>query len=311
MNRSTDFFDAIIVGGGPAGLSAALLLSRSCRRVIVIDAGNPRNAAARELHGFLSRDGISPAHLREAGQQDLSKYGCEVLSDTVQRTEHITSSEEKPFPTAFLIKTAEGARLSARKLLFATGMCDELPDFPGVRECYGTTVHHCPYCDGWEHRNKRLFAFANDAKDAVGLGLALRGWSSQVTVLTNGDRISQEDHSRLAKNGIGHAEEPVVRFVHENDRLLGVELKDRKALPGDAMFFNTGQRSKCDLAQSLGVTCEDEFTGHTNRKQKTNVPGVFIAGDADGDVQFAIVAAAEGATAAVAINRELADEDRE
>src|SRR4051812_48102675 len=118
MNRTSEYFDAIIVGGGPAGLSAALLLSRSCRRVIVIDAGSPRNAAARELHGFLSRDGISPDDLRKAGQHDISKYGCDVLRDTVQRTEHITLSVEQPFPTAFLIQTAEGARLLARKLLF-------------------------------------------------------------------------------------------------------------------------------------------------------------------------------------------------
>jgi thioredoxin reductase len=146
MNRSSDlFFDAIIIGGGPAGLSAALLLCRSCRQVIVIDAGHPRNAAARELHGFLSRDGISPADLRKAGHSDLSKYGCEVHQDVVHRVEQSPSFHEQLYPTAFRVETAKGLRLSARKLLFATGMRDELPDFPCVRECYGASVHHCPY----------------------------------------------------------------------------------------------------------------------------------------------------------------------
>jgi thioredoxin reductase len=312
MNNSSElFYDVVIIGGGPAGLSAALVLSRSCRKVIVVDAGHPRNEAARELHGFLSRDGIAPIELLKAGKNELSKYGCEVCHDVVQLAEHLPANDTQPFPTAFRIETSQGRRLAGRKLLFATGMRDELPDFPGVRDCYGATVHHCPYCDGWEHRDQRLVAYAGDVHDAVGLGIALRGWSPHVTVLANGQKIGTEDHQQLAKNNIQAAQEPVARFLHEKDQLLGVELQGRETLPADALFFSTTQRSSCDLPQSLGVKCDDQFTGHTTRKQKTNVPGLFLAGDADGDVQFAIVAAAEGATAAVAMNRELADEDRE
>jgi thioredoxin reductase len=303
-------YDAVIVGGGPAGLSAALLLGRSRRRVIVIDENHPRNEVARELHGFLTRDGIAPAELRKAGRADLSKYGCDVRQDVVARAECVADETGSRFSTAFRVITAAGKSFVCRKLLFATGMRDEPPDFPGVRECYGATIHHCPYCDGWEHRDRRLLAYGEDAVKGVELGLALRGWSPHVTVLTHGTILSEEDQRRLETNRVAWAAERIVRFQHEGSRLLGVECELRETLPADALFFSAPQRSKCELAGSLGVTCDDEFAGRTSDKQQTNVPGIFIAGDADGDVQFAIVAAAEGAKAAVAMNAELLQEDQ-
>jgi thioredoxin reductase len=303
-------YDVVIVGGGPAGLSAALLLSRSCKRAIVIDADHPRNAAAAEIHGFLTRDGISPNELRTAGRNDLIKYECEVVLDVVERVAVIASSAQIPFPTAFEVTTKHSRCIVGRKLLFCIGMSDELPDLPGVRECYGTSIHHCPYCDGWEHRDQHLLAYATDAKKAAGLSLALRGWSSHVTALSDGDPFDAEHCQNLERNGINYADEKVVQFLHEGKHLQGVELQGRDILWADAMFFNSAQFSKSDLAQSLGVIPDHEFSGTTTRKQQTNIPGVFMAGDADGDVQFAIVAAAEGATAAVAINRELLEEDR-
>jgi thioredoxin reductase len=305
------FYDAIIVGGGPAGLSAALLLGRACRRVVVIDAGHPRNAAAARLNGFLGRDGTSPHDLLLDARAQLAKYEVELVADEAIRAERLALTSERPYPTAFSIATKEDRWLSGRKLLFATGMQDELPNFAGVRECYGATIHHCPYCDGWEHQGERVLVYGKEVEKAVELGLDLKGWSTDVTVLTDGSSLNNEQKDRLAKNGIACAQQKIIRFVHHDDQLEGVELEGHGMLPAEAMFFHTHQRPGSHLPQALGVQRDETFSGRTNRKQKTNVPGLFIAGDADGDVQFVIIAAAEGATAAVAMNRELLDEDEQ
>jgi thioredoxin reductase len=303
-------YDAIIIGGGPAGLSAALVLGRACRRVVVIDAGHPRNAAAREMHCFLGRDGSQPRDLLRDGRKELAKYEVELVSETVVCAERRSTAEQHPSGAAFTVETAEGRTLAGRKLLFATGTCDELPEFPGVRECYGATIHHCPYCDGWEHRGERILVYGNEPKEAVGLALALKTWSRDVTVLANGQPIDAEQLSRLEGSSIQVAGEAVVRFAYRGDQLEGVELAGGSVIPAEAMFFHSRQRPSCELPRSLGVERDEPFSGRTNRKQKTNVPGVYVAGDADGDVQFMIVAAAEGATAAVAMNRELQEEDQ-
>ena len=176
-------------------------------------------------------------------------------------------------------------------------------------ECYGATIHHCPYCDGWEHRNERILVFAKETDKSVELAVELKGWSRQVTVLTNGGVLTEDQIRRLSENEIAYAQQKIVQFMHDQGQLAGVELEGRGRLPADAMFFHTHQRPGCDLPCSVGVERDDIFSGHTGRKQQTNISGLFIAGDADGDVQFAIVAAAEGATAAVAINSQLLKED--
>jgi thioredoxin reductase len=310
MNASDDpIFDAVIVGGGPAGLSAALVLGRSRRKVIVFDSGQPRNTAANELHGFLGHDGIAPLELLALGRSEIAKYGVELISDLVIEAKCIRV-EGIPHATLFQIRTKGGRSGLCRKLLFATGMRDELPEFPGVRDCYGATIHHCPYCDGWEHRDKRILVYGKSPSEAAGLALAVRGWSDHVTLLANGDQPSNADKKRLKANGVTHYTEPILRFNHEGDQLRGVELEGQDFIEADAMFFHTTQHSTCELPATLGVESDSDFTGRTSRKQKTNVPGVFLAGDADGHVEFAIVAAAEGATAAVAMNRELQEEDQ-
>jgi thioredoxin reductase len=306
----SSFSDVLILGGGPAGLSAALILGRACRKVVLIDASNPRNAAAREIHGFLGHDGIRPQELLCTGRKEVQRYAVRLIPGEAVEAAPLPRSAEQPFATAFSIKTRDGERYAARKLLVATGMRDELPDLPGLGECYGSTIHHCPYCDGWEHRGKSILVYGQDTKRAVGLALAVRGWTSNVTLLTNGLRLEPPEIARLQKNGIAWNEERIARLMNQGDQLQGVELASRTVLAATAMFICTRQIPTCDLACSLGVERNDPFVGHTSRKQKTNVSGLFIAGDADGDVEFAIVAAAEGATAAVAINRELQDEDQ-
>lgn len=291
-------------------MSAALLLARACRRVAVIDAGHPRNAAARELHGFLGRDGTDPHTLLLDGRRELAKYSVEILKDVAVAAEPISRSAIQPHRTAFRITTRTGRILEGRKLLFATGVCDDIPDLPGFHDCYGVSVHHCPYCDAWEHRGKHLLAFARRAKEAVGLGLALRGWSERVTVLSHGRRIEKDEVERLLRNGIGFHEGRVSHLTCVDRQLRAVAMEAGDELNADALFFNTSQRACCDLPATLGCKTDDAHRGETGNRQATCVAGVYMAGDADGDVQFAIIAAAEGATAAVTINRELQDEDR-
>ena len=304
-------YDAVVVGGGPAGLNAALMLGRACRQVVVIDAGRPRNSAARQMHGFLGRDGTHPSELLAAGREEVGRYGVEMIGDLVSSAEIIDKSATYPYESGFAITTSQGRRLASRKLLLATGVWDELPDLPGVKECYGTTVHHCPYCDGWEHRGKHLLAFATTAKGSIGLGLSLRGWSEKVTVLTNGQDVSRRERRRLCNNEIAFREEVVLGFKQSAGRLEAVQLAGGEYVVADAMFFNTAMRpNSAELLRDLGCRLDGNGLARTRGKQKTNVKGLYLAGDADGDVQFVIVAAAEGATAAVAINRELQDEDR-
>jgi len=304
-----EFLDVLIIGGGPAGLSAALVLGRARRRIVVVDAGRPRNAAARTMHGYLTRDGINPNELLELGRREISTYGVEVLVDEVTAVERI-DCDDRDRATAFDATTKGGRRFRARKVLFATGICDDVPDLPGVAECYGASIHHCPYCDGWEHRDRRLLAFSTEASKAVGLSLLLRGWSEQVMALTHGTAASAKDRSRAEALGIEVIEARVERLIHEGSSLRGVMFQGGRSIEADALFFNTGQAQTCDLPLKLGCGMEDEEHLATSDKQRSQVPGVFLAGDADGDVQFAIVAAAEGATAAVVINKELQEEDR-
>ncbi len=301
-------YHCIVIGGGPAGLSAALVLGRCCRSVLVIDEGHPRNAAARGINGLLGHDGIPPQTLREKGRSEIARYGVNYLQDVLIAAEPAGPGVDM-FQTRFRIETRRGQSFQCRKVLFATGMHDELPDFPGLRECYGTSVHHCPYCDGWEHRDQRLAAYAKQPHEAAGLAIALRGWSQQVVVLTCGAELSPDDASRLSRVGITWCTKRVMRLVHDHGQLQQIELQDGQVVPAEALFVETIQRPCCDLINALGVTSDEPFNARTSRKQKTNVPGVFIAGDADGNVEFAVVAAAEGATAAVAINRELLEED--
>jgi thioredoxin reductase len=301
-------YDVAIVGGGPAGLAAALLLARSRRRVIVIDDGQPRNSAAQHLHGYLGHDGIEPAKLLERGRAEVAHYNVEFLPGTVVSA---TESQDRgKFPTEFHLEVTPGQNISARKLLLATGVVDTLPDVPGLKECFGRSMHHCPYCDGWEHRDQALATFGSEPEDAVGLALALRTWSSNVTALTNGTPLKDVQRLKLEQNRVAARVQPVVRAHHHNGQLRSIEFVDGTRLSLEALFFNLGHCQRSDIVRQLGAARDGDEHASTSDRQKAAKRGLFVAGDADGDVQFAIVAAAEGATSAVAINRELQDEDQ-
>jgi thioredoxin reductase len=298
-------YDVAIIGGGPAGLSAAVVLGRARRRVVLFDHGRPRNYAAGEIHGYLGREGVSPSELRQCGREDAAKVGVELLDAEVTRVQAIQCEADSP--SRFEVHVAVRSPLRVRKILLATGLRDVLPEIQNIESFYGTTVHHCPYCDGWEHRGKRLAAFG-DGDAAAALAMVLRAWSAQVVACSNGQAISAKHLRLLERNQIRHRAERVVELAGTEGDLEAVVFEDGPPLPCDALFFKSEKHQRSPLAAMLGCAVDDDHVELAG-KQGTGVPGVFLAGDAAGHVQFAIVAAAEGAIAATAINRELQDED--
>ena len=289
-------YDAVIVGGGPAGLSAALILGRCRRRVLLCDTGRPRNAASRALHGFLTRDGIAPRELRRIGRRQLAKYGTEILDVEVK--------EARRTALGYEVRLAGGRRLSTRTLLVATGVVDRLPEVEGIPALYGKSVFHCPYCDGWEVAERPLAVYGR-GRPGMGLSLSLRTWTRDVALLSNGSaRLSRLERRRLARHGVSVVEKKISR-CERRGRGLEVVFADGDRLPRGALFFSTGQDHACDLPRRLGCRFLGNGSVRTNRLEETGVPGLYVAGDASRDVQLAIVAAAEGAKAAFAINRRL------
>jgi thioredoxin reductase len=291
-------YDVIIVGGGPAGLSAATILGRARRRVVIFDDGKYRNEASRAIHGFLTRDGIHPAELRRIAREQLARYEVEY------RCLHINAARR--LESGFEVTLDDGAVLQCRKLLLATGVTDYIPDVEGMQRFYGAGVFHCPYCDGWEVRDRPLAAYG---KGAAGLAASLKTWSADVILCTDGHaNLKPAESEHLHRLGI-----PVYRqklaHVEGGDTLDQIVLEDGTVLPCRGIFFSTGQSQRCDLAASLGCAFTKKGSVRTGRLEGTNVPGLFVAGDASKDVQLAVVAAAEGAKAAIAINTALHEED--
>ena len=290
-------YDVLIVGGGPAGLSAALLLGRCRRRVLVCDSGTPRNAASRALHGYLTRDGVAPMELLRLGRDELGQYGIELRQAVVSG---IAASADE-----FEVTLREGEPVRALAVLLATGIRDELPAVDGLDACYGITAHHCPYCDGWEHREKTIGVIGRGA-GAAGLALSLRTWSDRVVLCTNGpSKLTPVQREQLAAQHITLHERRLTRVEHDNGHVTALVMVDGESVPCDAIFFAGRQTQQCDLARSLGCEFTGKGTVKTDHLGKTCVPGVFVVGDASRDVQFVIVAAAEGAKAGVAINKAL------
>ena len=290
-------YDVIIVGGGPAGLSAALVLGRCRRRVLLCDDGHPRNAASRALHGYLSRDGVAPHELLRLGREELSQYGVE------HRQVAVTEVAERG--AGFDVTLDTGEHLAAHTLLLATGVTDHLPEIPGVDDCYGTSVHHCPYCDGWEVRDKQLVVLGQGAA-AAGLSLSLKTWSDRVVVCSNGrSRLTARLRRQLDEHRIAVHESRVARLDHRDGWVSQVVFADGSTQPCEAVFFSGGQSQRCELPRQLGCELTRKGAVKTDHLGLTRVPNLYVVGDASRDVQFVIVAAAEGAKAGVAINKTL------
>lgn len=303
MPASFSIYDVVIVGAGPAGLNAALILGRCRRSVLVCDNGRPRNAASRALHGYLTRDGMDPREFRSIGREELRPYETVELRDVAATDAQCEPSGQ------FRVTLADGAVVRSRKLLVATGVCDNVPDVPGIQELYGRSVFHCPYCDGWEVRDQPLAIYGR-AHRGVGLALELTAWSRDLVLCTDGPaEIGDDDRARLARNGIAIREDRVSALEGRNGILERILFTAGAPLPRRALFFTAGQFQRSELAIRLGCEFNDKGTVRTGKYESTHLPGLYVAGDASRAVQWVIVAAAEGAEAAFAINTDLIQED--
>jgi len=294
-------YDVIVVGAGPAGLSAALVLGRCRRRVLVCDTGRPRNAASQRMHGYLTRDGIPPREFLRIAREQLEQY------DTVElRDAEVVAAE--CVDGRFSVTLPDDERLVARKLLIATGVVDHVPEIPGFHELYGRSVFHCPYCDGWEVRDRPLAVYGRGAR-GFGLSLELTGWSRDLVLCSDGPcELGAEERARLDRNGIRVREEPVAR-LEGSGRLERIVFASGEPLARHALFFTTGQTQQSQLARRLGCEINEKGTVRTGKYETTHLPGLYVAGDASRAVQWVVVAAAEGAEAAFAINTDLLKED--
>lgn len=295
-------YDVVIVGGGPAGLSAALVLGRCSRRVLVCDDGHPRNEASRAMHGFLTRDGMPPAEFLRAAREQLRPYTTVELRD-------VTVADARCEEGRFVTTLQGGESIRSRKLLIATGVRDKLPGIDGLRELYGCSVFHCPYCDGWEVRDQPLAVYGREEK-GYGLALELTAWSRDVLLCTDGPAgLEDEKRTRLERNGIALREDRVVRLEGADGVLQRIVFEQGAPSARRALFFTTGQYQQSPLATRLGCEFNDKGTVRTGKYETTHLPGLYVAGDASRAVQWVIVAASEGAEAAFAINTDLIKED--
>jgi thioredoxin reductase len=297
-------WDCVVAGGGPAGLSAALVLGRALRRVLVCDAGEPRNRHSEAAHGYLTRDGIAPGTFLALGRAELARYGT--VEYQPLRVEDAVRTNG-----GFELKLSNARRVRSRTVLVATGIVDTLPRLEGIEALYGRSVHHCPYCDGWEHRNSALAAYGPGEAGAR-LALKLRQWSPDIMWCADGNTDVQEDvRSELAAAGVVIRGQRVRRLEGRDGRLERIVLDGVPPVERSALFVLVQQRQGSPLAERLGCRLNEKGTVETGTAERTEVPGVFVAGDASKDAQFLIVAAAEGAQAAVAIDTLLARQDRQ
>jgi thioredoxin reductase len=290
-------YDVVVVGGGAAGLSAALVLARARRTVAVVDAGGPRNAPAAHMHGFLSRDGMPPHDLVAAGRAEVAGYGGRLIDDTVVAV-----------APGFQVRLAGGSSLHARRILVATGLRDELPDVLGVRERWGRDLLHCPYCHGYEVRDQPLGVLGG-SPEAVQHALLVRQWSPDVILFPHTDAAGPAQREQLTARGIRVAEGPVARLVVGNDQLQGVELGDGTVIPRTAVFVRPRFVPNAGLLTGLGCVVDEHGWVVHDPVGRTSVAGVWVAGNAADPRAQVITAAGQGSAAAIALNADLVDED--
>lgn len=294
-------YDVGIVGGGPAGLSAGLVLGRCRRSVLIIDSQQYRNAVTQALHGFVTRDGMAPQEFLRIGREQLQPYDVTLVVAEVADAIKIEGR--------FELTTTKGEVMRCRKLLLATGIIDNLPEVKGVIELYGKSAFHCPYCDGWENRDKRIVLYAQ-GKDVLSFALTMRPYTEDLILCTNGPaELNAQQRAQLSRNNISLIEKPVDRFEGNGGQLTSIVFKDTEIIERDCLFFHLGQRQRSSLAPRLGVETSNEDGVQAEDTTATNIDGLFVAGDATRDVQQLIVAAAEGCKAAFEINTALRDED--
>lgn len=294
--------DALIVGGGPAGLSAGLILGRSRRRVLIVDAGRPRNAAALAMHGYLSRDGMAPSEFLQIGREQLTTYP----NVEFRRGEAVDAARTKE---GFIVHFEDGRSVRSRLLLLASGVVDEIPEIEGLTALYGKSVHQCPYCDGWEHRDQPIAVYGG-GKGAAEFALELSAWSRDVVLCSNGPaELPSREAERLLRRGVSVIELPIDRLEGEDGQLSAIRFRNGESLERRALFFLPAQSPCSHLPKKLGCRFADDACLEVGDESEANVPGVFAAGNASVGLQMVIIAAAEGAKAAVMMNQLLIDRE--
>jgi thioredoxin reductase len=294
-------YDVVVVGGGAAGLSAALVLGRARRRVAVIDAGAPRNAPSAHMQGFLSRDGFPPDALLALGRREIEGYGVAIIPGSAREIANAG-------PSGFRVVLADGHAVSTRRLLVATGLRDEVPDIPGLRERWARDVLHCPYCHGFEVRGRKL-AVLGGSHEAVRYAQIVRQWSDHLVYITPAGRLTEVERHQMVARGITIAEGDAQQVLVENDHLCGVALDADRTVACDALFVPPRFVPNSDLLAGLGCELREDGWPVAGSDGLTSIAGVWVAGNVADPRAQVITAAGQGSAVAIAINSDLVDED--
>jgi thioredoxin reductase len=304
VEMTFEAYDVVVVGGGAAGLNGALTLARARRSVLVVDGGEPRNAPAAAMHAFLSRDGMPPGELLKIGREEVRGYGGEIV------TGHVVSAVRED--GGFAVTLDEGRVIRARRLLVATGVVDELPPVPGLRERWGRDVLQCPYCHGWEVRDQAVAVLATGAH-AAQQALLYRQWTPDVTLLRHtGPEPTEAELTQLAARGVRLVDGEVAGLEVAGDRLTGARLADGTIVPCEALVVSARMTPRAAVLESLGVSLTEHPFGAyvaADPTGLTEVPGVWVAGNVTDLAAQVIHAAAGGSRAAAFINFDLVTED--
>jgi thioredoxin reductase len=307
-------YDVVVVGGGAAGLSAALVLSRALRSVLVVDAGVPRHAPAGHVHNYLGREGTPPGALLAIGRAEVAGYGGQVVTGTVISAQPLTGRDDAK---GFRVELAGGRKVRARCLLIATGLVDELPDIPGLAELWGRDVLHCAYCHAWELRDKAIGVLATSPL-AWRQALLLRHWSADLSLFAHtAPALGQDAREQLAARGIRLVTGEVAALEVTGGRLTGVRLRSGELVPRQAVAVMSRYRARADVLAPLGLRPTEQLAGghvigsylSAAPTGATSVPGVWVAGNVTDPGAGVVNAAAAGLNTAVAINADLIAED--
>jgi thioredoxin reductase len=287
--------EVVIVGGGPAGLSAALVLGRCRRRVVLFDSGRYRNAPSHALHGFLTREGISPDEFRRLAREEIARY------QTVQVRQATVVDVVREHESSFVVHSTDGPPVRCQKLLLATGLNDALPEVAGADALLGEGLYTCPYCDAWELRDQPLATYDRHGRYSV----TLAQWSRNLVICTDGAaEIDEETQREIAELRLEVDQRRIARFERAGHDVL-VVFEDGATLQRRAVFVNGDCHPQSNLPEKLGCEMDERGGVCADRHECTSVQGVYVAGDASRDALQAIVAAGEGASAAIAINSAL------
>lgn len=294
-------YEVIVIGGSYAGLAAAMALGRSLRKVLVIDAGKPCNRQTPHSHNFLTQDGKTPFEISSVARAQVEAYKTiSFYSDTV-----ISASKSDP---GFLIKTNDGSTFSGLKLIFATGIKDVLPEIPGIQECWGISVIHCPYCHGYEVRNEKTGILAN-GDFGFEFGKMITNWTKDLTLYTNGkSTLTSEQSEKLTSKKVTISEKKISQIIHQEGKIQSLVFEDGSQEKINALYAKPDFEQNTPLISELGCALKENDYVEVDQFHKTNVPGIYACGDNTNMFRSVAFAVSSGTMAGAACNKELIEE---